>query len=500
MKQTIETTTQNKEAIDLAKDKYKAGTPIEWKDFVAVLDHKNLTLPDKKEIAKLYDMETKDITAISKGYIKNGEVRNALGDIPKDEYEFVDLLLAKWKTKMTFQGMFTIDTPYDLGDGFVVTKDDLGTLSEQDKIKVIYSDPKTLTMKYLLAEIIFQNKKLDLNFNEKELTNALEKWVKRKKDDISSDMMMTVAYESPVLEELAEPEWDKFINAITTENIEESKMVLKHFIWQVKRKMFRLPVSYHMMPVFFGPQEAGKSTVVRDFLCKPVQDFFASTDFSTITDNRSHDIWDNYVLFFDEMGRSAVTHLEDIKRKITEDAFNSRVLGKNSDTLVVNRSTFIGTTNKDISRLIFDDTGMRRFYQVDCKSRLDWHITNNIDYLRLWRSVNERAESPLMKDSELLANIKKVQNSKRLIPMIERWLRERPHQPFVEERIMAQAFYDEYVKFEKANNNDRCDTTSNKFGRDIKDIAMNIPGLELQKKPVNKGTEYKIIYPGTLSG
>jgi hypothetical protein len=497
--ETAVTSSQNQEAIDFAKEKYKAGSPIDFNTILGVLDHEKITLHDRRELAILYDMDTKDVTAAIKGYMKNNGLRTALGSVPKDEYEFVDALLEKWRTKMTFQGMFTIDTPYDLGDGFFVNKDDLEQLSTQEKIKVIYSDPKSLTLKYMLAEIIFQNKKLGLPFNEKELTNALEKWVKRKKDDISSNMMMEVAYESKVLEDLAEPEWDRFINAITSVNPAETKIVLKHFIWQVKRKMFGLPVTYHMMPVFFGPQEAGKSTVVRDFLCKPVKDFFASTDFATITDNRSHDIWDNYVLFFDEMGRSAVSHLEDIKRKITEDTFNSRVLGKNSDTLVVNRATFIGTTNKDISRLIFDDTGMRRFYQVDCLPKLDWTVTQSTDYLKLWRSVDENSETPLLANKDMLQSIKKVQSSKRQITMIEKWLRERDYTPFITETILGQAFYEEYIKFEKANNNDRSEMSHTKFGRDIKDIAMNIPGLELEKKRNMKGIEYKITYQGDVN-
>ena len=490
---TAQQSSHNQEAIKFAKEKYIANDPIDFGTLLTVLDHGTLTLEDRRELAIIYGMDTKDVGLAIKGYMKNDGLRTALGSVPKDEYEFVDSLLDKWQTKMTFQGMFTINTPYNV-DGVLVSQAELAQLSVKDQIKVMYSDPKNLTLKHMLAEIIYQNRKLGLTFNEKELTNALEKWVKRRKDDISSDMMNEVAYEGIVFEEMVESEWDQFIAAITNANQAETKIVLKHFIWQVKRKMFGLPVTYHMMPVFFGPQEAGKSTVVRDFLCKPVKDFFASTDFATITDNRSHDIWDNYVLFFDEMGRSAVSHLEDIKRKITEDTFNSRVLGKNADTLVVNRATFIGTTNKDISRLIFDDTGMRRFYQVDCLTKLDWTVTQTIKYLHLWRSVNERGETPLLADQAMLQRVKRVQNSKRQITMIEKWLRERDWRPFVQERIQAQAFYEEFVKFEKENNNDRSDMSHTKFGRDIKDIAMNIPGLELEKRGTNKGTVYLLTY------
>lgn len=497
--ETAQTSSQNQEAIDLAKQRHIENNPIDFGTILSVLDHKSVTLHDRRELSILYGMDVKEITAAIKGYAKNSELRNSLGIVPKDEYEFVDTLLEKWSTKMTFQGMFTIDTPYDIGDGVFATKEDLEGLSDKERIKVEYSDPKVLTMAELLPKIIFNNVKLGLKFNEKELTNAMDVWVTRRKNDIISDIMEKVAYESPVLEELAEPEWDRFIAAVTNTDREEAKIAMKHFIWQVKRKMFGLPVKYHMMVILFGAQEAGKSTVARDYLCSPVKDFFASVDFEDITDSRYHSIWSNYVLFLDEMGKSFVSNLEDIKRKITEDRFNSRILTKNSDTVVVNRATFIGTTNKDISRLIFDDTGMRRFYQIDCKSKLDWDVTQTVDYLKLWRSVDERKETPLLADQERLKRIKKIQNTKRQITMLEKWLRERSHQAFVEERVMSQAFYEEYVKFEKANNNDRCDMSITKFGRDIKDIAMQIPGLELVKKRLPGGYEFRVTYPGNVN-
>ena len=489
------TTEQNADAIKLARERMTAGDPIEFNQLLSVLDHKGLTTDDRRVIAKIYGRDAREVATSVRRYIKNEQLIGDLGSVPRDEYDFVDILLKKWNTRMTFQGVFTIRTPYNLGEGMIVTQDDLSLLSRKDRIKVEMADPKSMTLKHMLAEIVFQNCKMELPFNERELTNAVEKWIKRTRDDISSDVVQSVAWESPVLTELMEPEWDRLVRAITDHEHAETKAVLKHFVWQVKRKMFDLPVTYHMMPVLFGPQESGKSTLIRDYFCNPIRDFFASTDFSTITDNRSHDIWDNYVLFFDEMGRSAVTHLEDIKRKITEDTFNSRILGKNADTLVRNRATFVGTTNKSISRLIFDETGMRRFYQINCRAVMDWSVTNDIKYAALWRSVDETSTSPLIADREILQRVKHIQNESRQITMMEKWLRERPHQNFLQERIAAQALFEEYVAFEKANSGSGVSTMTNtKFGRDIRDTIMNIPGLELEKRRTMTGHEYCITY------
>jgi hypothetical protein len=490
-----QTSKQNQDAIDLAKERYKIGNPIEFGDFLTVLDHNSLTLADRKEIAILYDMDSRDLLSISRKFQSNETLRSQLGSVPETEYEFVDALLKQWQTRMTFQGMFTIDTPYDLGDGFIVNKSDLEALSERDRIKIIYSDPKTFPLKEMLMKLIYTSRKLKLPYTERQIENAISVWMNRVKDNIASDLMTAVAWESPVLTEMMEEQWMSLATSITEVRVPETVTVLKHFVWQIKRKMYGYPVTDHMMPIFYGPQGAGKSTLVKKYICGVVGDFFASTNFQDITEGKNHDIWKNFVLFFDEMGRSATSNIEDIKRRITEDTFNSRILSKNVDTQIVNRATFVGTTNKDVSRLIFDDTGMRRFYQIDCKPVMDWAVFDQVNFIGLWRSVNERADSPLVLDRAVLADIKRTQAIKRQITTMEAWLRSRPYELFREQRVRAQALFEEYVEYEKSTSgNQRCDTNVQKFGRDIKDIAANIPGLEITKRRDMAGFEYRITY------
>ena len=493
---TPQTSILNEEVIAYAKDKYKAGEPIEFKVLIQALDHKNLTLPDRRELAKLYDMDAKDIALMSKGYVRNNEVRGALGDVPKDEYEFVELQLETWKTTMTFHVEFTIDTPYvtDLADR-PIPKEELSEYSADVVEQIRGYDPKEFALKEMFNRLIKQNRKLSLGFSEKQVENGLERWVTRNKEIISSRIRSQLFFESDVLKDMVEPEWDKFINAITDIKQDEAKIMLKHFIWQVKRKMRKLPVKYHTMVILYGPQEAGKSTVIRDFLCQPIKEFFASTNFKAITDDRSHDIWDNYVLFFDEMGHSTTSNLEDIKRKVTEDKFTARILGTNSDTVITNRSTMIGASNKDIATLIFDDTGMRRFYQIECRAKIDWATTNDMNYLWLWKSVDETKDSPLLSDVKILENIKQTQASKRQITMMERWLRLRPHQNFVEELINVSTLFEEYVEFEKNNTaTGKSDMNINKFSRMIKPTVSSIPGMSINSTKRDGRAFYKILY------
>lgn len=494
--ETAVTSNQNAEAIELAKEKYKQGNPLQFKDFLQCLDHGSLTLHDRKEISKLFDMESKEVNDAVKGYLKNSNLRNELGDVPKDEYEFVEFQLAHWNTTMSFSVEFKIDTPYVV-DGFdkPISKDELSSLTDAEAEQIRGHDPKEFALKEMFSRLIKQNRKLMLGYSEKQVENALERWVTKNKEIMSSRIRSELFYESDVLRDLAEPEWDRFVDAITDTNKQEAKIMLKHFIWQVKRKMRKLPVKYHTMLIFYGAQEAGKSTVIREYLCAPIKEFFASTNFKAVTDDRSFDIWDNYVLFFDEMGHSTTSNLEDIKRKVTEDKFSARILKTNSDTIITNRATFIGASNKDIATLIFDDTGMRRFFQIDCLSKIDWSVTTSINYVRLWKSVDETKETPLITDTVILENIKRLQASKRQITMMERWLRERPHKLGIEDVFGATAFYEEFVKFEQAHSgNGRSDMNINKFSRTVKSAVVNIPGLTFGNTKRDGRVFYKILY------
>lgn len=483
----------NSELIEFVKEEYKRGTEVKIEMLLMSLDTQQLTQEHRREICKFYEISQRDLDQILRQQQQFNSIQHSLGEYPKDEYHYVELQLTQWRTQMTFNGEFTLDTAYDIGDGTLVTKQALQELDLETRTRILLMDPKVLNMSRMLDKLRYSQRKLKLNYKDREIEHALNWWVQRHRDELTSHKVSELVYHGAERSLATEAEWDKYISAITMTNQLATKTVIKHWIWQVKRKMFNLPVKYHMMLVFYGKQAAGKSTMVKE-LNEPVKDFMASTNFANITDSRSHGIWQNYVLFFDEMGRSTTSNLEDIKRIITEDSFTSRIMHSNTDTVIKNQATCIGTCNKDLSRMIFDDTGMRRFFQIDCPERIDWAVTSKINFKRLWQSVDENAETPLLADPELLAEIQRVQNAKRHITMMEKWLRERAHQQFVEETVNAQAFYEQYVEYERKNNNNRCDTSNTKFGRDIKDIAQLVSGLTLEHKRKSKGYVYILTY------
>ena len=451
-----------------------------------LLNVDTLTPKQKKELAEIYAMTVPQLTAQFRAFKKQETLNDNLGGTPKDQYDYVALALKRDNAVMTFQEVFTINTPY-MFDGVKVDNNLLESLDDQTKQLIIRSDSKCFNRKEMLDYLIRDAVKLGLDFKDKEIEHGLTYYIKVAKGMLVGKITANICFDKKTN---AEPEWEKFINAITDINPIEDKIVLKHFIWQVKRKMFGLPVKYHMMPILYGKQGSGKSTNARQF-CDPIKEFVAWTDFSSISDNRDHSIWQNSVLVFDEMGNSTTANLEIIKQRLTSDHFTSRVMNTNGNSTITNMTTSLGTTNKDLTRMIFDESGMRRFYQIDYKNTVNWDITQNIDYLMLWRSIDENSETPLLSDKAAFDRIMEIQNQKRFVNIIESFLLQRTY-PASGERLAAGYFFNEFQEFEKTQI-PRPEMTAAKFGRDVMDIAKQVPGLTLSKKQTMHGVFYSII-------
>jgi hypothetical protein len=69
-----------------------------------------------------------------------------------------------------------------------------------------------------------------------------------------------------------------------------------------------------------------------------------------------------------------------------------RKLGTNTSIDIKQNCTFIGATNRPIDEMIFDRTGMRRFYQINCLEKMNWSAINQIDYLSLIQCIDENRE------------------------------------------------------------------------------------------------------------
>lgn len=195
-------------------------------------------------------------------------------------------------------------------------------------------------------------------------------------------------------------DWDQLLFSITGINDPILVLILKHFVWQVKRKLFNMPVTYHMMPVFVGKSGSGKSMLIT----KMIQDLkdiaYLDGDFNKLIDTReSFALTDYYIYFIDEMSKADKADVESIKNKITSNTIQYRILGTHTLQTGTNNATFVGASNIEIEHVIKDETSARRFFQIVTSDRMKWDQINSFNYLEMWKSIDEMQDKPYIMDS-----------------------------------------------------------------------------------------------------
>jgi len=81
----------------------------------------------------------------------------------------------------------------------------------------------------------------------------------------------------------------------------------------VKRKIDRMPVTDHLMPVILGAQGTGKVHVDPQML-KPINELLGAVGPSRqLTDDRNTMLWKNYAIFLDEMGWASKSDMDTVK-------------------------------------------------------------------------------------------------------------------------------------------------------------------------------------------
>lgn len=280
-----------------------------------------------------------------------------------------------------------------------------------------------------------------------------------------------------------------WVTAVCGKNSELDVVVMKHFIWQVKRKLAGLEVIHHCMPVLFGKSGAGKSVAVSR-LIDPLRAVALQTDMSIFSDPFSRRAFArNFLVFFDELQGSDNADVNAMKQIITAPVIEWRAMRSERVMSAPQNSTFIGCSNDPVRDRIKDPTSSRRFWQINCADQIDWQAINGIDYLALWRSVDKNAPSPIL---EHLSEIRKVQEVEiRVKDIVEQWVEETCEvASFDKSSLTTSELYDSFRDF-CLWQNQRSFPQFQKFARDLKRI-LEAQGHGALSKKTNRGTTWAI--------
>lgn len=285
---------------------------------------------------------------------------------------------------------------------------------ENNKVTVTYSEVFHMGSIMTKKTEILRKLRLVIPQGATYLDDLLEEWVAQEKQrQLESFTRNVMGFKPEAVDELA-----KMMEIFTGRRDELEVAVMRHFIWQIKRKMLDLPVIYHMMPMFYGKQGTGKSLTMRRLL-NTLGELWTDTNLTQMTGEQAARLAENhFVLFFDEMSGSSKTEVEALKQLITGDKTKNRAFFTQSYDTMLNRATFLGAANRRLRDLIKDTSGARRFYEIEVTPKVDmtsreslkehWSKLKNINYGLIWHCADEREEEPYI--GEFYSEIVKNQN------------------------------------------------------------------------------------------
>ncbi len=316
---------------------------------------------------------------------------------------------------------------------------------------------------------------------------AIEVWREEAAAEYREEVRSNLAFR-PEVREAGAAAWDDLLRAVTGRADPVEVAAFQHFAWQVKRKLSRLEVSDHLMPILFGKTGSGKSELVKR-LIRPLAGLdFRPKSVSILQDERfDFGACAASIVFFDEMAKASKTDVESIKEAITRPYADAKRLYTNNIERLPNFATFIGASNRDLRDLINDPTSVRRYFQIETLPVMDWDAINGLDYELLWRSVDETSESPI---KPLLSEVRARQE-----PMRNKTVTEEFFDACVSiggGKVTGGALYSAFKEFAEFSGV-KVPPSNVIFGREIKDL-LKVRGSEV---PLRSGGI--VVYRVTLS-
>lgn len=207
--------------------------------------------------------------------------------------------------------------------------------------------------------------------------------------------------------------------------------LMKHWMWCVKRKLYNLPVKWHIWLNFWGGTGIGKTTVIRKISKSVFDDLYDETTIAKLFDDTREikRLTTKYILNMDELAVNSTGLADDgtslkadqrsfLKAILTGDTINARVYGTQEQGK--HRITFscISSANSHLYDIIWDETSMRRFFEFNCKASTKnkqkiYKLLNEHVFpfaYEMWKSIDENRDDGYWDpESELGAEILEIQ-------------------------------------------------------------------------------------------
>lgn len=381
---TAKATPQQADDFRKAAETTKNIEPWEWVEFADLLVTKAGS--DPKKVA---------------GIVRTAKIKSVLGCFPNNAADFVPAFMTAFGFSMTFDGVFHLHGK-ERDTDFLLNKmnDWCSTYAGSQKNPLFAASNIAGALRnYMTIR------------REELIRDAYD----RVRFDAKADRDQLTAFATYVTKPTGEAKTD-------AARVRATEIALANFIYRVKNHMRgRWKHSCHLLPVFHGPQGSSKTTAI-DALLAPVAEVTAKTDFEVFThDAKAFELTVTPIMFMDEMSGATRADVTKIKQIMTQDKRSMRQLYQ-APTVRTLMTTFIGASNKDISTLVRDETGNRRFLQIDTPV-LDRASFAAFDMLAVWRSVDENAvEPPLYANPADTEIVKAVQDGQRFRGPVYEWI------------------------------------------------------------------------------
>jgi hypothetical protein len=261
--------------------------------------------------------------------------------------------------------------------------------------------------------MILDKTEQELGHKDHEIRYAFNEWVSKEDEKFIAAMNQELNANSGL--NAGHESLKTFVRCISSSEgrrLELDIAEMRHFIWQVKRKLANKSVDYHTMCVLYGQSNSGKTTAL-ERLFDPIRELLDRMDLHQLGDDREYfRLARSYVIFIDEISNSVKkVDVENLKKSISAMDMNWRKLTTNFGDYGRNVATFIASANWEVRDIIKDPTSARRYWQIHCldkdELRKNQETINSLDYIAIWRSVSVDEKCPIL---DYLAEIEVIQD------------------------------------------------------------------------------------------